>query len=113
MKDSDILWGYSEAEERMHAEKMDMAPRIRIDHNYYVNTHLKKMADRKNKDLEAENKLDGYEIGFNGKMGKNYKYDDDKNDEKNDREERRVHKAIGGAAKERKGYPATSFDPMR
>jgi hypothetical protein len=103
MKDSDILWGGpSEAEKRLKAENMDMAPGIRIDHNYYA--YLQGRAKDKAKELEQENKLSGYEVGFNGKMGRNFRFDDDKNDKA-----KRTKLAIGGAAKERKGYPATSF----
>ena len=109
MKDSEFLYGGpSEAEKRLMSDNMEMAPRIRIDHNNYVNTHLKKMAADKDKELENENKLSGYEVGYNGKMGKNARYDDDKNENA-----KRKKLAIGGAAKERKGYPATSFTHNR
>lgn len=96
-----VIYGTCYANERMEDEKMEMAPKIRVDHNWYDGQR----AATKMKEVEDVKKDTGYEVGYNGKTdgsaADKLKRACGGNVESDDRQEL----ALGGAAKIRKDYP--------
>lgn len=94
--DGFILHGEDEAINKMKKETMDMAPNIRVTHNYYGTEEFNK---KKMKQVEDVKKNSGYEVGYEGKTS-HYNAREDDDDDKRDK------KAGGGAiGKLRKDYP--------
>lgn len=90
-----IIFGYSEAEERMANDKMEPNKMVSIDHDFYTNNHS--ASDRKRK--EAHNEIHnhfGDDVGYAGeKLAESAK--------SNSRDDRNKF-AIGGVIKERRGF---------
>lgn len=76
-----VIYGRSEAEERMKAENMKPNWRVAVDHDFYSNNH--EAARQKSDEIKDEE--------FDGADDKQY----------------RLKRAIGGTAKLRKGFPLT------
>lgn len=107
-----FLSGNSIALDRAKADlkQPGIAPDISVDHDYYdqgehpgMKAHPlqgPKQAAEKEKQVKDAIKPSGYEIGYDGVMGKT----SDKGDVTSDSKQKL---AVGGAAKERLGYPGT------
>ena len=79
-----IIYGYSEAEERMRNDKDTPNRMVALDKDFYTNNHA--AVKRKDKEVhDAIYKHDGDEVGIKGR-------------------ERRNKFAIGGVVKERRGF---------
>lgn len=101
-----FLAGKSIAVERMKADKAGISPDISVDHDYYDQGQHPgsgkhpmqgpKQAEQKAKEVRDAIKPSGYEIGYEGVMGKS----SDKGDTTFDK---KTKLAIGGAAKKRLG----------
>jgi hypothetical protein len=75
-----IIYGYSEAQERMNAETDKPVERVAIDHDFYTNNHAaKKRAEKNVAESDAEGRKSGVFV-------KNNAY------------------AMGGVVKERRGF---------
>ena len=79
-----VIYGYSEAEERIKNENMEPIKMVHLDHDFYTNNHL--AADKKIKEVHKDRyDHNGDDIGFKGKEVRN-KF------------------AMGGPVKERRGF---------
>lgn len=90
-----IIYGYSEAEERMARDKMEPNKMVALDHDFYTNNHI--AANRKRKEVHDDiHDHRGYDTGYDGekevKKAKSPKREDPNKF------------AIGGVVKERRGF---------
>jgi hypothetical protein len=90
-----IIYGYSEAENRMANDKDQPNKMVAIDHDFYTNNS--KAAARKGREVHnAIHGHDGDDVGYEGEK--------EVAKAKNNRREDRNKFAIGGQIKERRGF---------
>ncbi len=81
-----VIYGYSEAEERMRNDKDTPNTTVALDHDFYTNNHA--AVKRKDKEVyDAIHKHDGDDVGINGRE---------------QRKKPRSKHAMGGVVKERR-----------